>query len=244
MHNQRGDPQRGKLFGQRTALRKVLGIVDKELIDLEIDVQAIDQQLPSQFSHVCVVSDVRGPGQLAVGPFDFVKFGPLRGSETCSQVSKLAQFIRMKQCRSIGTVLSAPGSVNAYPGKIHHCPCSGSMCEAIGQSERGSPGMPQDDPLREPPMLPQGIQVSDGGSNVVGMAACGSATGALIVAVHRHQVTKHGCHWLQTVPQSRTATATDQGQSVALANGPERAASNADHLDILLTSAPPFLSVS
>ena len=27
MHNQRGDPQRGKLFGQRTALRKALGIV-------------------------------------------------------------------------------------------------------------------------------------------------------------------------------------------------------------------------
>src|SRR5258708_36564787 len=105
MHNQRGDPQRGTLSKQRTALRKVLGIVAKELIDLEIDVQAIDQQLPSQFSHVCVVSDVRGPGQLAVAPFDFVKSGPLRGSETCSQAGKLAQLTRMNQCRSIGPCL-------------------------------------------------------------------------------------------------------------------------------------------
>jgi hypothetical protein len=76
MHDQRGYPQVGKLRGQRIALRKVIGIVAEELIDLEIDVHAGDKQLPGQLSCMPAVSDVGGPGQLTVGPLDLVIFGP------------------------------------------------------------------------------------------------------------------------------------------------------------------------
>ena len=184
MHNQRGSPQSGELLGQRPALGKVLGSVAEELIDLEIDVQAIDQQLLNQLPRSPAVSDVGGPGQLAVGPLDFVKLGPLRGSETCSQVSQVAQVIGMKQCRPIGTVLRAPVGVNARPGQIQHRPNTGGMGEAIGQGKRGSPGMPQDDPLREPPMLAQGLQVSDGGGDVVGRAASRKREASLMLRAY------------------------------------------------------------
>jgi len=147
MHDQRGYPQVGKLIGQRTALYKVIGIVAKELVDPEIDVQAADKQLPDQPSRMCVVSDVGGPGQFTVGPFGLIKFGPLRGREAYSQVGELVLFIRTEQRRSIGTVLSVPGSVNARPREVDQRACLGGMCETIGKSQRGSPGMPQHYPL-------------------------------------------------------------------------------------------------
>jgi len=58
MNDQRGYPQGGKLLGQRALLRKVIRIVSKYLIDLEIDVKTIDKQLPSQFSRTPAVGDV------------------------------------------------------------------------------------------------------------------------------------------------------------------------------------------
>jgi len=76
MHDQGRYPQVGKLRGQRTALRKVIGIVAEELIDLEIDVQVGDKQLSGQLSCMPAVRNVRGPGELAVGPLDLVIVGP------------------------------------------------------------------------------------------------------------------------------------------------------------------------
>ncbi len=153
MHDQRGDPQGGKPPRQRSLLRKVISIVAKELIDQEIDMQAIDKQLPGQFSRMPAVNDVSGPGQFAVRPLDLDIFGSLHGRETCPQVGELALFIRTEQCRSIGAIFSVPGSINARPGEVDQRTYSGRMCESIGKSECGSPGMPQHNPLRETPMV-------------------------------------------------------------------------------------------
>jgi len=108
MHDQRGYPQVGKLLGQRTALYKVIGIVAKELVDPEIDMQAADKQLPDQLSRMCVVSDVGGPGQFTVGPFGLVKFGPCAeerrtrrlASWCCSSgLSNAARLARYSACQ-------------------------------------------------------------------------------------------------------------------------------------------------
>ena len=59
--DQRGDQQGGKLLRQGALLGEAIRVVAKELIDLEIDVEAMDEQLPSQFPRVWAVSDVSGP---------------------------------------------------------------------------------------------------------------------------------------------------------------------------------------
>ncbi len=233
MHDQRGYPQGGKLLGQGVLLHEVICIVAKELVDLEIDVQAIDKQLPGQLLRTPLVSDVSGPRQFTVRSLNRIKFGFLGGGEARSQVSELALFIRTEQRRSIGAILSMPGSINARPGEVDQRAYPGGMCKSISKRQCSSPGMPQDDPLPETPMLAQGIKISDGRGDIVGRTACGSATGALVVAVERHQVIHHRCHGLQVVPYSRAAVATDKRRSFALAHRPERAASNADHLDVL-----------
>src|SRR5262249_26473725 len=108
MHDQHGDSQAGKLRGQRTAPRKVIGIVAEELIDPEIDVQAGDKQPPGQLPCTPAVSDVRGPGELTVGPLDLVIVGPLR-AERCarrsaswrwsSELSNAARLARYSACQ-------------------------------------------------------------------------------------------------------------------------------------------------
>ncbi len=219
--DQRGNPQGGKLLGQGALLCEAIGVVAKQFIDLEIDVQATDEQLPSQLPRVCAVSDVSGPDQFAVRPLDLIKCCPLCDGETCLQVSELALFIRTEHRRSIGAILGVSGSVNARPGEVDQRAYAGGMCKSISKCQCGSPGMPQDDPLRETPMLTQGIKISDGRGNVIGRAACGSTTGALVVAVDRHQVINHLCHGLQVVPQARAAVATHECRSMALAHRPQ-----------------------
>src|SRR5215471_21189243 len=118
MHHQRGYPQVGKLLRQGALLREVIRIVSKELIDLEIDVLAIDKQLPGQCTRTPLVSDVSGPGKFTVGLLDRVKFGSPCSREPCSQVGELALFIRTEQRRSIGAVLNVPGSVNTRPREV------------------------------------------------------------------------------------------------------------------------------